>query len=153
MVTVVQGVEKLTAKVPLVLLVDATVKVLVPPAVTVCDVGVTERLLGLVTVIVAAVLEATVIEAEAPPFLRILSDEGFEVTVQPLSPVPVIGGPLVPDPPSVQSATLLRAVDPVTTVDTDISPDVFTEEKLAVGRTSTSLLTVTSPAADTSTQD
>ena len=48
------------------LLFDDTVKLTVPPAVTVCDIGVTSKLMGFVTTIVPVLVEVTATVFELP---------------------------------------------------------------------------------------
>ena len=107
---VVQEEEKLTAKVPRVLLFEVTEKVVEPPPATVFEVGEMFRLL-VVDVEMLNVPEPTVLsvtEPVLPPLFLIVSDETLAVILQPPPPVPVIGGETVPDPPlPPQSAALL----------------------------------------------
>ena len=104
-VRVVHGDPKFTANVPRVLFRDVTEKLTVPPAATVCDAGVTFRLIGLETVTVPVFVAVTAMVAVPLPFFLIETDDGFAVSVQP-GPPPETGGPAPPDEP-VQSRVLL----------------------------------------------
>jgi len=111
------GALKTTAKVLLMLLFDVTVKLTVPPAVTVWDIGVTFKLMGFVTVIVPVLDAVTAIVAELPPFFRIEIDEGLAESSGQPGPPPVIGGPGGGAESSGQSRALLCKLLPVTIVD------------------------------------
>ena len=104
-VKVVHGDPKFTANVPRVLFSDVTVKLTVPPAVTVCVIGVTPRLRGLATTTVPVFVAVTAMVVEPLPFFLIETDEGSAVSVHP-GPPPVTGGPKPPEEP-LQSNVLL----------------------------------------------
>lgn len=104
-VSVVHGDPKLTANVPRVLLIDVTVKVAVPPPVTVCEAGVTFKLIGAIPTTVPVFVAWTVIVAELPPLFLIEIEEGSAESMQP-GPPPLMGGPTVPDEPAGQSGLL-----------------------------------------------
>ncbi len=73
--TVAQPLLKLTVYWPRALLIDLTVKVEEPPAMTVLVAGVTLKLLVEVAVRVAALFELTVMVTEEPPFFLTVTAE------------------------------------------------------------------------------
>ena len=105
-VTVVQGEEKFTAKVPRVVFKEVTEKADEPPAVIFLDAGEIARLIGPETVTKPVLFGLMVIVPVPPPFFLIESEDGLAPTVQPPDPVPVIGGPAAPPVPAAQSAAL-----------------------------------------------
>ena len=104
-VKVVQGEPKFTANVPRVLLFEVTVKLTVPPPVTVCVAGETFKLRGFCTVTVPVFVAVTAMVAVLPKFFVIETDEGLAVSVHP-GPPPETGGPAAPEVPT-QSRVLL----------------------------------------------
>jgi len=114
-VTVVQEVEKLTAKVLRVVFSEEIVKLTEPLAEIGCVAGVILKFMGTEVEIVPAVLDDTTIVPVVPPFFLMESDEGLTVNLQPPEPLPVTGGPGVPLATVSQSKALLWAVVPVTT--------------------------------------
>ena len=111
----VHGDPKFTANVPRVLFTEVTVKLTVPPAVTVCVAGVTLRLIGLETVTVPVLVAVTAIVVPPLPFFLIETDDGLAVSVQP-GPPPETGGPAPAEMPE-QSSVLLCTPLPETMVD------------------------------------
>jgi len=101
-------------------------------------------------VIVPETFELIATVPVVPPFFLMENEEGSIVTEQPPLPPPVKGGP-EPTGTPLQSAVLLWIVDPLTTALLTMSDVVLTVAGLTVGKTVTSLLTVTSPESETST--
>jgi hypothetical protein len=116
--TEVQDVVNVTAKVPLVLFVDRTVKVaeLFPEIVVVAGLTVKLLTVEVVTVVMPEdPLKEIVMLPVVPPFFLIDRAETLDVTAHPPVPVPVMD-PLVTVPPvPSQSAELLWITVPFTT--------------------------------------
>jgi hypothetical protein len=110
------GALKTTPNWLLMLLFEDTVKLTVPPAVTVWDSGVTFKLMGFVTTTVPVLEAVTAIVTELPPFFLIVADEGSAESLGQPGPPPVIGGPGGSSAESLAQSKMLLCKPPPGTI-------------------------------------